>query len=126
MASELWLRKGMRPRKPYSLPYRECPPFRKAKAIHQRIVTIDSHTDTAPNDLPVNLISGEEEESESLWKKAYRRNLYGRLSRKVNEMRKLIQAATAYAIKRLNQVKRQQTLHPDRMVIATTPKRSDD
>lgn len=35
-----------------------------------------------------------------------------------------LQAATAYAIERLNQVKRQQTLHPDRMVIATTPKRS--
>ena len=32
-----------------------------------------------------------------------------------------LQAATAYAIERLNQVKRQQTLHPDRMVIATTP-----
>ena len=36
-------------------------------------------------------------------------------------MRHPYRQSTAYAIERLNQVKRQQTLHPDRMVIATTP-----
>ena len=52
--------------------------FAKAKAIHQRIVTIDSHTDT-PMIFPGEFNIGEKEGStQPLWSP---------ISRKVNEMR---------------------------------------
>ena len=98
--------------------------FAKAKAIHQRIVTIDSHTDT-PMIFPgefnigekeggkVNLPFMEEGRIDATFMVAY-------IPQGKRDEASL-QAATAYAIERLNQVKRQQTLHPDRMVIATTP-----
>ena len=98
--------------------------FAKAKAIHQRIVTIDSHTDT-PMIFPgefnigekeggkVNLSFMEEGRIDATFMVAY-------IPQGKRDEASL-QAATAYAIERLNQVKRQQTLHPDRMVIATTP-----
>lgn len=102
--------------------------FAKAKAIHQRIVTIDSHTDT-PMIFPgefnigekeggkVNLPFMEEGRIDATFMVAY-------IPQGKRDEASL-QAATAYAIERLNQVKRQQTLHPDRMAIATTPKRSE-
>ncbi len=98
--------------------------FAKAKAIHQRIVTIDSHTDT-PMIFPgefnigekeggkVNLPFMEEGRIDATFMVAY-------IPQGKRDEASL-QAATAYAIERLNQVKRQQTLHPDRMAIATTP-----
>lgn len=98
--------------------------FAQAKAIHQRIITIDSHTDT-PMIFPgtfnigkkeggkVNLPFMEEGHIDAAFMVAYipqgKRDEQG------------LAAATAYAIERLNEVKRQQTLHPDWMVIATTP-----
>ena len=98
--------------------------FAKAKAIHQQIVTIDSHTDT-PMIFPgefnigekeggkVNLPFMEEGRIDATFMVAY--------TPQGKRDEASLQAATAYAIERLNQVKRQQTLHPDRMAIATTP-----
>ncbi len=98
--------------------------FAKAKAFHQRFITIDSHTDT-PMIFPkefnlgeraggkVNLPLMEEGLIDTVFMVAYipqgKRDEEG------------LSQATAHAIERLKQIKRQQLLNPDRMLIATTP-----
>ena len=98
--------------------------FAKAKAIHQRILTIDTHTDT-PMIFPgsfnigrkeggkVNLPFMEEGRIDAVFMVAYipqgDRDEAG------------LQAAHAYAIERLTQVQRQEQLNPTRMGIARTP-----
>ena len=98
--------------------------FARAKAIHRRIVTLDSHTDT-PMIFPgnfdigkkeggkVNLPFMEEGRIDATFMVAY----IPQGKRDEASLR----AATGYAIERLEQVRRQELLHPDRMVIATSP-----
>ncbi|MDR1160845.1 MAG: gamma-glutamyl-gamma-aminobutyrate hydrolase family protein [Tannerellaceae bacterium] len=98
--------------------------FRQAKEIHQRIITIDSHTDTpmlfsGPFNLgekeggKVNLPFMEEGRIDAVFMVAY-------LPQGKRDDASL-QAATGYAVERLEQVKRQERLHPERMAIAYTP-----
>lgn len=98
--------------------------FALAKSIHQRIITIDSHTDT-PMIFPgefnigekeggkVNLPFMEEGRIDATFMVAYIPQ--GKRDEEALRM------ATDYAIERLNQVIRQQALNPGRMAIATTP-----
>ena len=98
--------------------------FAKAKAIHQRILTIDSHTDTPmifPGDFnigrkeggKVNLPFMEEGKIDAVFMAAY-------ISQGERDEASL-QQANAHAIERLTQVKRQALINPTRMAIATTP-----
>lgn len=98
--------------------------FAQAKSIHQRIITIDSHTDT-PMIFPgefnigekeggkVNLPFMEEGRIDATFMVAY--------IPQGKRDEAALQMATDYAIERLNQVIRQQALNPGRMAIATTP-----
>ena len=97
--------------------------FADAKAIHERIVTIDSHTDTpmifpGPFDIgekaggKVNLPFMEEGRIDATFMVAY-------IPQGKRDDASL-EAATAYAVERLSEVRRQETLHPDRMRIATS------
>lgn len=95
--------------------------FNRAKAIHHRIVTLDSHTDT-PMVFPgtfdigkkeggkVNLPFMEEGRIDATFMVAY-------IPQGKRDEQSLLQA-TAYAQERLGEVVRQATLHPDRMGIA--------
>lgn len=95
--------------------------FSRAKAIHNRIVTLDSHTDT-PMIFPgtfdigekeggkVNLPFMEEGRIDATFMVAY-------IPQGKRDEQSLSQA-TNYAKERLGQVIRQATLHPDRMGIA--------
>lgn len=98
--------------------------FAKAKAIHQRILTIDSHTDTPmifPGDFnigrkeggKVNLPFMEEGKIDAVFMAAY-------IPQGERDEASL-QQANAYATERLTQVKRQALINPTRMAIATTP-----
>lgn len=98
--------------------------FAQAKEIHKRIITIDSHTDTPmifPGDFSigekmggkVNLPFMEEGRIDTTFMVAY-----------IPQGKRddvSLQEATDYAIERLSQVRRQETLFPNRMGIATTP-----
>lgn len=96
--------------------------FRKAKAIHQRILTIDSHTDT-PMIFPgsfnlgekeggkVNLPFMEEGQIDAAFMVAY----IPQGERDKESSKK----ATEFALNRLNEIKRQEILNPERMIIAT-------
>lgn len=97
--------------------------FREAKALHQRIITIDSHADT-PMIFPgsfdlgrkeggkVNLPFMEEGRIDATFMVAY-------IPQGKRDETSL-KAATAYVMDRLAEVRRQETLHPDRMGIATS------
>lgn len=98
--------------------------FARAKALHDRIVTIDSHTDTPmifPGDFNIGLKEGgkvnlpfmEEGKIDCAFMVAY--------IPQGDRDEVSLKRATDYAVERLNQVKRQQELNPDRMAIATTP-----
>lgn len=96
--------------------------FRKAKQLHQRIITLDSHTDT-PMIFPgefnigqkeggkVNLPFMEEGLIDATFMVAY--------IPQGKRDEESLQQATDYALERLGQVIRQATLHPERMGIAT-------
>lgn len=98
--------------------------FAQAKSLHQRIVTIDSHTDTPmifPGDFNIGLKEGgkvnlpfmEEGRIDATFMVAYiPQGQRDEIS---------LHNATHYATERLGQVIRQQSLHPDRMGIATSP-----
>lgn len=98
--------------------------FRQAKQIHKHIITLDSHTDT-PMVFPgkfdigkkeggkVNLCFMEEGLIDAVCMVAY--------IPQGNRDADSLQAATGYALERLEEVKRQELLHPDRMGIARTP-----
>ncbi|MDR3142457.1 MAG: gamma-glutamyl-gamma-aminobutyrate hydrolase family protein [Tannerellaceae bacterium] len=98
--------------------------FHRAKEIHQRILTVDSHTDT-PMLFPgsfnlgekeggkVNLPYMEEGMIDAVFMVAY-------IPQGKRDDASL-QAAAEYAVERLGQVKRQESLHPERMAIAYTP-----
>lgn len=98
--------------------------FHEAKQIHRRIITLDSHTDT-PMIFPgrfdigkkeggkVNLCFMEEGLIDATVMVAY----IPQGKRDEASLNK----ATAYAFERLTEVKRQETLHPDRMGIAYSP-----
>ncbi|MDH6303416.1 membrane dipeptidase [Parabacteroides sp. PF5-5] len=97
--------------------------FSQAKEIHQRILTIDSHTDT-PMVFPgsfnlgekeggkVNLPFMEEGRIDAAFMVAY-------IPQGKRDDASL-KAATEYAIERLEQVKKQELLNPERMEIAYT------
>ena len=98
--------------------------FAQAKKIHERIITLDSHTDTPmifPGDFSigekmggkVNLPFMEEGRIDTTFMVAY-------IPQGKRDDASL-KAATDYAIERLTQVRRQETLFPQRMGIATTP-----
>ena len=98
--------------------------FAQAKKLHRKIITIDSHTDTPmifPGDFnigekeggKVNLPFMEEGRIDAVFMVAY-------IPQGKRDDASL-QAATDYAIERLNQVKRQRSINPNRMDIATTP-----
>lgn len=98
--------------------------FREAKAIHQRILTVDSHTDT-PMIFPgsfnlgekeggkVNLPFMEEGMIDATFMVAY-------IPQGERDDNSLL-TATNFAIDRLNEVKRQELLNARRMGIALTP-----
>lgn len=97
--------------------------FREAKRLHRRIITLDSHTDTpmifpGPFDIgrkeggKVNLPYMEEGRIDATYMVAY-------IPQGKRDDASL-EAATAYAVERLNEVRRQAQLHPHRMGIATT------
>ena len=98
--------------------------FRKAKQIHHRIITLDSHTDT-PMIFPqtfnigkkeggkVNLPFMEEGLIDVVFMVAY-------IPQGARDDKSLKQA-TEYAMERLSQVKRQEELNPNRVEIAYTP-----
>lgn len=98
--------------------------FRQAKAIHKRILTIDSHTDT-PIIFPgsfnlgkkeggkVNLPLMEEGKLDAAFMVAY----IPQGERDDESLNK----AMAYAVERLEQVKKQELLNPDNMAIAYSP-----
>lgn len=98
--------------------------FRKAKELHKRIITIDSHTDTpmifpGPFNLgekeggKVNLPFMEEGLLDAVFMVAYI---------KQGERDDIsLNNATNFAIERLTEIKRQETIHPRRMGIATSP-----
>lgn len=97
--------------------------FGKAKALHQRIITLDSHTDTPmifPGSFDIgrkeggktNLPFMEEGRIDAAFMVAY-------IPQGKRDEASL-KAATAYATERLREVRRQQELHPERMGIATT------
>lgn len=100
---------------------KESQRFKQAKALHQKIVTIDSHTDT-PMLFPgafnigkkeggkVNLPLMEEGRIDAAVMVAY-------LPQKKRDEVSLKQA-TAYATEKLNQIKQQEKLNPERMGIA--------
>jgi len=98
--------------------------FRKAKEIHRRILTIDSHTDT-PMIFPGSFNLGEKEGGkvnlpfmeEGLIDAAFMVAYIPQGERDENSL----QRATNYAIDRLNEVKRQELINARRMSIATTP-----
>lgn len=97
--------------------------FGKAKALHERIITLDSHTDT-PMIFPgrfdigrkeggkTNLPLMEEGRIDATFMVAY-------IPQGKRDEASL-KAATAYAVNRLEEVRRQQELHPERMGIATS------
>lgn len=97
--------------------------FREAKRLHQRIITLDSHTDT-PMIFPgkfdigrkeggkVNLPYMEEGRIDATYMVAY-------IPQGKRDDASL-DAATAYAVERLNEVRRQAEIHPHRMGIATS------
>ncbi len=96
--------------------------FRQAKEIHANILTLDSHTDT-PMLFPrfdlgkkeggkVNLPLMEEGRIDAAFMVAY-------IPQGERDDASL-KAATAYAVERLTEVKRQEKLHPNRMGIAYT------
>lgn len=99
--------------------------FKKAKNIHKQIVTLDSHTDT-PMIFPGSFDIGKKEGGKV--------NLpfmeEGRIDATVmvayipqgERDTASLQQATAYAKERLQQVRRQAELHPDRMEIADNVK----
>lgn len=98
--------------------------FAHAKTIHQRILTLDSHTDTPmifPGDFnigrkeggKVNLPFMEEGKIDATFMVAY-------IPQGERDEASLRQA-NAYAIERLTQVKRQEQLNPTRMGIAYEP-----
>ncbi|MDR1202057.1 MAG: gamma-glutamyl-gamma-aminobutyrate hydrolase family protein [Tannerellaceae bacterium] len=98
--------------------------FRQAKEIHQRILTIDSHTDT-PMLFPGSFNLGEKEEGkvnlpylEEGMIDAVFMVAYIPQGKRDNAS---LHAATEYAVERLGQVKLQERLHPERMEIAYTP-----
>ncbi len=98
--------------------------FKQARDIHRRILTIDSHTDTPmifPGEFDLGIKQGgkvnlpfmEEGHIDAVFMVAYipqgkRDNVS-------------LENATAYVTERLAQVKRQETLYPDRMAIAYKP-----
>lgn len=98
--------------------------FKQAKALHRRIVTLDSHTDTPmifPGEFNIGLKEGgkvnlpfmEEGLIDATFMVAYiPQGLRNDTS---------LRAATEYAVERLVQVKRQELLNPARMEIAYTP-----
>ncbi len=98
--------------------------FSQAKAIHQRILTVDSHADT-PMIFPgsfnlgikeggkVNLPYMEEGRLDAVFMVAY----IPQGERDDESLKK----ATAYTIERLQQVKKQEEINPGRMAIAYTP-----
>lgn len=98
--------------------------FKQTRAIHSSILTIDSHTDT-PMIFPgnfdlgikqggkVNLPYMEEGHIDAVFMVAY-------IPQGARDDDSLV-AATTYATERLQEVKRQETLYPDRMGIAYTP-----
>lgn len=97
--------------------------FREAKRLHQRIITLDSHTDT-PMIFPgkfdigrkeggkVNLPYMEEGRIDATYMVAY-------IPQGKRDDASL-EAATAYAVERLKEVRRQAEIHPHRMGIATS------
>lgn len=98
--------------------------YKQAKALHQRIITLDSHTDT-PMIFPghfdlgqkeggkVNLPYMEEGHIDAAFMVAY-------ILQGERDMLSL-EAATTQAIERLNEIKRQEIINPKRMGIAYTP-----
>ncbi|MDL2221528.1 gamma-glutamyl-gamma-aminobutyrate hydrolase family protein [Parabacteroides sp. OttesenSCG-928-N08] len=98
--------------------------FSEAKAIHNEFLTIDSHTDT-PMLFPgafdlgerqggkVNLPMMEEGKMDAAFMVAY--------IPQGERDESSLQAATRYAIERLERVKQQEQLHPQRVGIAYTP-----
>lgn len=97
--------------------------FAQAKALHARIVTLDSHTDApmlfpGPFDIgkkeggKVNLPFMEEGRIDAAFMVAY-------IPQGKRDEASL-QAATAYAEERILEVRRQELLHPERMGIATS------
>lgn len=98
--------------------------FRRAKEIHQRIITIDSHTDT-PMVFPGSFNLGEKEGGkvnlpfmeEGMIDAAFMVAYIPQGKRDDASLH----TATAYATERLEQVKRQALLNPERMEIAYTP-----
>lgn len=98
--------------------------FAQAKLLHQRILTLDSHTDT-PMIFPgtfnigkkeggkVNLPFMEEGHLDATFMVAY-------IPQGKRDDASL-KAATAYATERLEQVRKQELLNPSRMAIAYTP-----
>jgi len=103
---------------------RKAKVFKQAKSLHASILTVDSHTDT-PMIFPgnfdlgskqggkVNLPYMEEGHLDAVFMVAY-------IPQGARDDRSL-EAATAYANERLEEVKRQETLYPERMGIAYTP-----
>ncbi|MDR0750244.1 MAG: gamma-glutamyl-gamma-aminobutyrate hydrolase family protein [Tannerellaceae bacterium] len=98
--------------------------FRRAKEIHRRIFTIDSHTDT-PMLFPGSFNLGEKEGGkvnlpymeEGMIDAAF---MVAYIPQGERDEASL-QAAAGYAAERLGQVKMQEGLHPERMAIAYTP-----
>lgn len=97
--------------------------FGKAKALHERIITLDSHTDTPmifsgrfdigrKEGGKTNLPLMKEGRIDATFMVAY-------LPQGKRDEASL-KAATAYALDRLLEVRRQQELHPERMGIATS------
>lgn len=98
--------------------------YGQAKALHQRIITLDSHTDT-PMIFPgqfdlgkkeggkVNLPYMEEGHIDAVFMVAY-------IPQGERDMLSL-EAATTQAIERLEEIKRQEVINSDRMGIAYTP-----
>lgn len=98
--------------------------FARAKSFHSQHVTLDSHTDT-PMIFPgsfdigkkeggkVNLPLMEEGRLDAVFMVAY----IPQGKRDEESLR----AATAYAVERLEQVRKQELLHPNRMGIASAP-----
>lgn len=103
---------------------KEASYFHQAKEIHQRIITIDSHTDT-PMIFPGSFNLGEKEGGkvnlpfmeEGMIDAAF---IVAYIPQGKRDNTSL-NTATEYAIERLGQVKQQELLNPERMEIAYTP-----
>lgn len=98
--------------------------FRKAKELHRRILTLDSHTDT-PMVFPGHFDLGKKEGGkvnlpfmeEGLIDAAFMVAYIPQGKRDNDSLRK----ATDYAVERLTEVRRQELINGKRMGIATTP-----